>query len=253
MDKFLFPAQYRTIVALACGFLFFGMPLLAQEDPLHAPDGGTRETVQSITILPSPNAPFSAVVVTVLTKVLPDGSQQIVKNHRTVARDSSGRVFQERRYFSPTGDTQPTRISQLEYQDPNRHELYVCLPVKRTCEVYKSYRPTTVVLQPAGKLPNGAGILTREDLGHKTIEDLDVVGSRETTTIDAGVVGNEKPLSIVKDFWYSPHLGINVTTTRFDPRVSSLQSFVVENINLSEPDPKIFEPPADYRMIKMDE
>ena len=251
MNKFLFPAPYRAIAAIACGFLVFGMPLQGQEDVPHAQDGGTRETVQSITILPTPNAPFRAVVMTVLTKLLPDGSQQIVKNHRTVARDSSGRVFQERRYFSPTGDTQSTRISQLEYQDPNRHEFYVCVPVRHICEVYKSYRPTTVVLQPAGKLPNGA--LAREDLGHKAIENLDVVGSRETTTIDAGVVGNEKPLSVVKEFWYSPRLGINVTTTRFDPRVSSLQSFMVENINLSEPDPKMFEPPADYRMIKMDE
>ena len=69
------------------------------------------ERVQSIDIPPMANAPFSAVVVTEWTRIMPDGSTALMKNHRTVARDSLGRVFQERRYFSPEGDKQMTQLS----------------------------------------------------------------------------------------------------------------------------------------------
>ena len=237
---------------LACGLLASGLSLMAQEAPIHAPDGGTQERVESIAIPSMPNAPFSAVVTTVWTRILPDGSTQVIKNHRTVARDSSGRVFQERRYFSPNGDKQVTPLSALNYQDPNRHELYICRPDVRVCTVSPFYMPATAKLQQAGPLPNGAGSVTREDLGQKTVEGLEVLGSREITTINAGAIGNQKAEPIVKEFWYSPRLGINVITKRFDPRVSAAQDFDVGNVNLAEPDPKLFEPPSDYKVVRMD-
>ena len=242
--------KFSCAVAVALGFLASGVPLMAQEVPTHAPDGGTRERVESVVILPTPNAPFSAVVTTEWTKILPDGSTQTNKNHRTVARDSSGRVFQERRFFTPNGDKQVTRLSELDYQDPNRHELYVCHPDVRVCTLYKFDMPTTVRVAPSGPLANGAGSVTRENLGQKTIDSVEVTGSREVTTINAGVIGNQKAEPIVKEFWYSPRLGINVITKRFDPR-HGVQNFEVSNINLSEPNPKMFQPPADYRVVKM--
>jgi len=237
---------------IAFGLLASGLSLMAQEAPIHAPDGGTQQRVESIAIPSTPNAPFSAVVTTVWTKILPDGSTQTIKNHRTVARDSSGRVFQERRFFSPDGDKQVTRLSEVDYQDPNRHETYVCRPDVRVCTVYPFYVPATANLPPARPMPNGAGSVTREDLGQKTVEGLEVLGSREITTINAGVIGNQKAEPIVKEFWYSPRLGINVITKRFDPRASAAQNFDVGSINLAEPDPNLFEPPSDYKVVRMD-
>ncbi len=225
--------------------------MAAQEPLAHAPDGGTRERVESIAIPSATNAPFSAVVVTEWTRILPDGSTQTNKNHRTVARDSSGRVFQERRFFTPTGDQQVTPLSELDYQDPNKHESYACRPNQRVCYEYTSNMPATVALPKAGPLPNGAGSVTLEDLGRKTIGNLDVLGSREVTTINAGVIGNQKAEPIVKEFWYSPHLQINVVTKRFDPRASAIQNFEVRNVNLSEPDPTLFELPTGYQVVKM--
>jgi len=240
-------------LAIAFGLCSVGLPLAAQEAPTHAPDGGTRETLASIDILPAANAPFSATVVTEWTRILPDGSTQTARNHRTVARDSTGRVFQERRYFAPNGDQQVTPLSALNYQDPNRGQMLVCRPQAHACYMYKFQMPPVAKLPKPGPLPSGAGSVTREDLGRKTIDELDVVGSREVTTINAGIVGNEKPEPTVKEFWYSPRLGINVITKRFDPHVSGIQNFEVKDINLNEPDPKLFEPPSGYRMVKMDE
>ncbi|WP_263367103.1 hypothetical protein [Edaphobacter bradus] len=223
------------------------------QSTMHALDGGTRERIQTLTIiLPTTNAPFTATVTTELTKILSDGSSQTNWNHRTVARDSSGRIFEERRFFAPNGDKVATSIVQLDYSDPSRHEIYTCRTQEKTCYVSRYYAPESVRMEPAGPLPNGGGSVTREDLGKRMIDDLDVVGSREVTTLNAGVVGNQKTEPIVKEFWYSPRLQINIITKRFDPRFGAQkQNFVVSNINESEPDPKLFEPPADYRVVKM--
>ena len=78
--------------AVLVGSLAMGGVLVAQTVPPHAPDGGTIERVQSVEIPPMSNAPFSAVVVTEWTRIMPDGSSALMKNHRTVARDSVGRV-----------------------------------------------------------------------------------------------------------------------------------------------------------------
>jgi hypothetical protein len=65
-------------------------------------------------------------------------------------------------------------------------------------------------------------------------------------------MGNEKAEPVVKEFWYSPRLGINVITKRFDPRASAVQNFVVGNINQAEPNARLFEPPQGYRIVSMD-
>jgi hypothetical protein len=234
------------------GLVGFGMSARAQEAVTHAPDGGTMQRVESVVIQPTRNAPFSAVVTTEWTKILPDGSKQIMKNHRTVARDSMGRVFEERRFFSADGDQQATPLSELDYRDPNQHERVVCRAMTRVCKVSPYSNQATVAMQKVGPLSNGMDEVTREDLGRKTMGEVEVVGSREVTTIKAGAMGYEKSQPIVKEFWYSPSLGINVVTKRFDPRASAIQNFEVGNISLAEPDAKMFEPPAGFRVVRMD-
>lgn len=238
-----------TIFAVSLTCLTFAF---AQDDVPHAPDGGTREQIQSLYVVPAPNAPFSAVVETEWTHILPDGSKSTVYNRRAIARDSSGRVFQERRYLMPNGNTATTRLFLLQYDDPNRHERLICRPFAKVCEISRLFVPNNLAVRPAGPLPNGAGTLTREDLGRKEIEGIDAVGTREITTLNAGVFGNDKPQPVVKEFWYSPRLQINLVTQRFDPRVSSAQNITVTNLNLNEPDPKLFEPPAGFRILALD-
>ena len=243
----------KSLLAKTAGLTvcLLGAGLRAQDGTQHGVDGGTRQTLQSVDILPLEGAPFLATVVTEWTRLLPDGSTGTVKNHRTVARDSAGRVFQERRYFSPAGDQQVTALSELDYEDPTRQEMSVCRPANRVCQVYALHRPAQVSPPVARQLPNGRGTVTEEALGTKTIENLDVVGSREVTTLNAGVLGDQKAEPTVKEFWYSPRLQVNVVTKRFDPHASAIQDIALRAINLSEPDPKLFVPPAEYRVIRM--
>jgi hypothetical protein len=239
-----------SAAVLVGSFAMAGM-LVAQNVPPHAPDGGTIERIQSVEIPPMSNAPFSAVVVTEWTRIMPDGSSALMKNHRTVARDSVGRVFQERRYFSPDGDKQVTRLSELDYEDPTLHQLTRCFVDTRVCWSYRMNRPAAVS-QPQAPAKSAAGGMQWEDLGRKTIDNVEVLGSREVMTIGVGAIGNEKEQPVVKEFWYSPRLGINVTTRRFDPRASAVQNFEVSNINQGEPDSQLFRPPAGYRIMSAD-
>ena len=239
--------------AVLVGSFVSGGMLLGQNVPEHAPDGGTVQRVQSIDIPTITNAPFSAVVVTEWTRILPDGSTALMKNHRTVARDSVGRVFEERRYFTPDGDKQVTVLEQMDYKDPALHQLIVCMVRTRVCSVYTYNWPTTL---SQAKPPTAAQSTTNgtkwEDLGKQVINGVEVVGSHEVMTVPVGAIGNQKEQPVVKEFWYSPRLGINVTTKRFDPRASAVQNFYVTAINQGEPDAQLFRPPSGFRMVNMD-
>ena len=81
--------SFSFSAAVLVGSLVSGGMSLGQNVPEHAPDGGTVQRIQSIDIPTITNAPFSAVVVTEWTRILPDGSTALMKNHRTVARDSA--------------------------------------------------------------------------------------------------------------------------------------------------------------------
>ncbi|WP_263384644.1 hypothetical protein [Granulicella arctica] len=234
-----------SILALSAAFI---LPLTAQQSPQHAPDGAIRERIQNITILPTPNAPFTATVTAEWKKLLPDGTTSVLSNHRTVARDSSGRIFEERRAFIPNGDTQQSRITNLQYSDPARHEMYDCHPERRLCVVFQYNAPTSVSLTATNPFPSDLGTTVTKDLGTRNTEGLDTIGSQQITTLRAGAFGNDTPQPIVKEFWYSPHLQINVAVQRFDPR-SGQQNFKVGNINLTEPDPKLLTVPADYKLV----
>jgi hypothetical protein len=226
-------------------------PLMAQEDGVHAPSGGTRMSVESIAVPPLANAPFTATVSTTWVRTLDDGSSVTVQNRRTIARDNAGRVFQQRRYLVPEGDSRETMIHRLEYADPSTHTVYYCEPMRRTCEIFDYFpRVAPAPLIPAGRLKSGVGFLTRTELGNDTMNGVEVVGTRETTTISPGTIGNDRAISIVKEFWFSRELGINVVEKRQDPRVGT-QTFTVSDIALGEPDARLFDMPSDYRVVDL--
>jgi hypothetical protein len=82
------------------------------------------------------------------------------------------------------------------------------------------------------------------------VSGVEVAGTRETRVIGGGVIGNDRPISITKEFWYSPQLGLNMLVKRNDPRVG-VQTFTVTEVSLSEPDPKYFQVPARFKIVDM--
>lgn len=239
---------------LLSAFLFLPVHFCAAQAPLapqHAPDGGTRETFASIFIPSMPNAPFTATVSTEWIRLMRDGSSITVKNHRTIARDAAGRVFQERRYFVPDDGKRESTVTQIEISDPASHEQYICVPREQVCRLQQFFARYFVASPAADTARNQSTTPGQEFLGKQTIEGLETIGTRETTLIETGAVGNNSPILEKREFWYSPQLGVNLITKRDDPRFATQQNFEVTNIALGEPDAKLFEPPNGYKILDL--
>jgi hypothetical protein len=89
------------------------------------------------------------------------------------------------------------------------------------------------------------GRVRKESLGKQTIEGVEAEGTRETFTIGAGEIGNEQPIQVVSERWYSPELQTVVMSRHSDPRFGET-TFRLTNINRSEPARSLFEVPSDY-------
>jgi hypothetical protein len=94
--------------------------------------------------------------------------------------------------------------------------------------------------------PNGANVV-REDLGSQVVEGVAATGTRTTTTIPAGSIGNEQPIVIVSEQWFSPELKVLVMTKHSDPRTGET-TYRLTNIAQSEPARSLFEVPPDYTL-----
>jgi hypothetical protein len=87
--------------------------------------------------------------------------------------------------------------------------------------------------------------MTTESLGTQTINEVSATGTRTTRTIPAGKIGNDKPIQIVTERWYSPDLQVNVMTKRTDPW-SGTTTTQLTNISREEPAATLFQVPPDY-------
>lgn len=84
-----------------------------------------------------------------------------------------------------------------------------------------------------------------ENLGKQLIEGVEAEGTRTTRTIPAGEIGNEQPIQIVSERWYSPELQVVVMTRSSDPRAGET-TYRLTNIVRAEPSASLFQLPADY-------
>jgi hypothetical protein len=72
-------------------------------------------------------------------------------------------------------------------------------------------------------------------------------GTRSTTTIEAGAIGNAQPMQIVSEQWYSEDLKVLVMTKHSDPRTGET-TYRLTNVQLAEPSASLFQVPADYTL-----
>jgi hypothetical protein len=84
-----------------------------------------------------------------------------------------------------------------------------------------------------------------EDLGEQVLEGLLVQGTRMTDTIPAGSIGNERPIEIVTERWYSKDIDAMVLQRFSDPRFGETVYRLV-NVVRSEPSPELFQVPQGY-------
>ncbi len=84
-----------------------------------------------------------------------------------------------------------------------------------------------------------------ESLGKQTIEGVEAEGTRMTITIPAGEIGNELPIQMITELWYSPELQATIMSKHTDPRMGE-HIYRLTNITRDEPARSLFEVPSDY-------
>ena len=86
-----------------------------------------------------------------------------------------------------------------------------------------------------------------EDLGDQVLEGLLAHGTRMTDTIPAGAMGNERPIAIVTERWYSKDIDAMVLQRFSDPRFGETVSRLV-NVVRGDPSPDLFQVPQGYEL-----
>ncbi len=87
-----------------------------------------------------------------------------------------------------------------------------------------------------------------ENLGTTFMEGVAVDGTRTTVTIPAGQIGNERPIEIVSERWFSPDLKVLVMSRQSDPRFGET-TYRLTNVTRVDPPPQLFEIPADFKIV----
>jgi hypothetical protein len=224
----------------------------AQRGTAMVEDGGMNEVLESIVIPPIAHAPFYATLDTEWARPLAGGGSYTFENERHIARDSAGRVYEERWYLVPKNGKIKTRMYYTQIFDPVAHDSYWCNVAVKICALRVYDPPRDIAFgtdaDQQGALPDGWGFATREDLGAQTVAGIDTTGVRDTITINPWMVGNDRPIESVREYWHSAALNINLLSTVTDPRLGT-QTFTIREISTSEPDAQLFQPPAGYKIV----
>ena len=72
-------------------------------------------------------------------------------------------------------------------------------------------------------------------------------GKATTWTIPAGQIGNQKPILVTSESWYSPDLQVTVYSRHNDPRTGE-SLYRLASLKRSEPSADLFRVPEGYTM-----
>lgn len=196
-------------------------------------------------------APFSATFSTQFTQTLSDGNKISTTTSGTIARDSQGRTRRDMTLpaMGPWANSGVNPPHVIFLNDPVAGTHYVLEPNRKIARQVPTDRlhnreMRTQIFSKMERGRMGANLVTT-DLGTQTINGVSAQGTRYTRTIPAGVIGNEKPIEVVTEVWYSPDLQLNVEKKHSDPRNGDTVTQLTD-IQRQEPDATLFQVPSDY-------
>lgn len=218
-------------------------------------------------------APYSAEIVTDMNQTLADGNRISRRTTGRVYRDGEGRIRREEdRQNGTVAISIVDGVAGVSYRlEPETRVAWKTssaaataimkeLEEKRRVEQRKmeaeraaagapaggEVRARTTAPPPPPPPPPGEGdIRNAGPLERKTMEGIVVEGRKNTSTIPAGQIGNEQPITITSEEWRSPDLNVLVMTHHTDPRMGE-SSYRLTNIVRGEPDPSLFQVPVGY-------
>jgi hypothetical protein len=197
-------------------------------------------------------SPFSAVAVSETTQVLADGNHIHRQTSTALFRDTQGRFRREVTLpaigpLAASGDAPQFVI----IHDPVAGQRFVLdLKNKTANKMTATPRMQEGPRERARawkhfERTGESDMIKTESLGTQVIEGVSAEGTRTTRTIPIGRIGNEKPITIVSEVWYSPDLQLVVMTRRSDPRFGET-IYKLTNVQRAEPSASLFQVPADF-------
>ncbi len=232
-------------VALGC------CPARAQDDG-GASYTRNEELLESIFVPYLAHAPFSLKLSTEWSKPMDNGGRLTTANLRPIMRDSVGRIYQERWALAPKDSKIASFMTWIQIADPVAHTLCECSARQHVCELLTLRDTTALRLNPermtSGPLPNGKGEHRHEDLGAEFFAGLPVRHYRDTTTVNAGTMGNDLAMVTTRDYRFSAELGMNLWSVLNTPALGK-QMFTVTEVSTTEPDAHYFQPPQGWRVV----
>jgi hypothetical protein len=192
--------------------------------------------------------PFSATEERHSLQVLGDGTRIETKQTTRIARDSQGRTRMEDVVAPGQPRSAGFEFGSITITDPVAGTRIALNPDNRTMLTapggYQALRIVRSQAIPAIVDPKEGNTRT-ENLAARNVNGVMARGSRTTTTIPAGGIGNNREIRIVTERWYSDDLQMLVKSTNNDPRFGETE-YQLTGITTNEPNPSFFQAPAGY-------
>jgi hypothetical protein len=194
--------------------------------------------------------PLSAQTTVETVAVLQDGTHIDRKTSGTFSRDSQGRTRREET-LPPIGQAgeSGTAPHVVFIQDPVAGTHYLLEPDKKIARKEsmhgRAHEGGSPDAEARNRGPRNSANVTTESLGTQTINGVAATGTRTTRTIPAGAVGNDKPIQMVTEKWYSSDLQMDVMTKHTNPMMGTT-TIQLTNVSREEPAATLFQVPADY-------
>jgi len=232
------PAQILLTLMVAC--------FAPRSTPAQCPDVGTLvfDGVTSVE-----GKPFQASEITKIVTYSTDGTQRLVLTKSNLFRDSKGRVRVER--FYDGSDNPPGNMpSQIAIYDHCGRSV-ILLPTTHKAKVQEitrskgSDRPVCEEFDPLN-LPKPGPSGKFENLGHKWIEGVEVLGQRTTEYGSAQAKSSGAPPVHVFETWCSRSLDNLISSFVLDDKPKREITKLVSDVKLIETDSLLFEIPEGY-------
>jgi len=241
--------------------LMFSHTAAAQNPPMPPNYAGVRVQIPGVYVTPVPNSPFSADVTILSHQKLVDGSELIRTTINHIARDSQGRIYNERRALVPTSFKGEPMLLEAHIFDPLTSLNTFYTPAARLARqttlppaVAARQMPAQPPLPGISAQPPRPGVspaqanITQTDLGEQLIDNTILRGTQKQRTIPAAGSGTGEPVTITDQYWYAPDLFVYLIVKHDDPRAGE-QIVAVTHIDRHEPPAQRFAVPDGFKVV----
>ena len=206
----------------------------------------------------TPGLPFQAERITHFSRTLSNGTQILKETHETIARDEQGRFYDASTTTHSGGRPSASTTVSYELADPVAGKMVNWSTPndkgnERSISSQSHIVVSTLPLPRDNEIRNLKGDdikVTTEDLGSKTIAGLPSIGTRTTTLIPQGRIGNTTPLLLISERWISTDLKITVAETETDP-INGTRTSEFVSVNRTEPPTSLFKVPDGIALNKL--